>query len=150
MTELMFRDETANVARRASQTEAGPSASTSTSAAESGSMTRQPSPGKETLAGDYFFDHFVTDSHLTFLDGVTPDEFLQKPIIACGLSGLANRDGGDVRGREMARRYYVDAIVATNAALRHPRRVKEDNTLISVYLLGLFEVRRLLSCLGSR
>ena len=33
----------------------------------------------------------------------------------------------------------MDAISATNTALRHPRRVKEDNTLISVLLLGFFE-----------
>ena len=62
-----------------------------------------------------------------------------KPIMACALAALANRDD-DSRGRERARRYYVEAITATNTALRHPRRVKEDNTLISVCLLSIFEV----------
>ncbi len=69
---------------------------------------------------------------------MTPDEFLLKPIVACGLAALANREK-DTDGLEIARRYYIDAIAATNTALRHPRRVKEDNTLIAVALLGCFE-----------
>jgi len=127
----MFRDQTASVARRAS-------AHSDTSVGASTSLTRQPTPDKELTARTFFFNHFVTSSHLAFLEGVTPDDFLRKPILACGLAGLANREGDD-RGREMARRYYVDAIGATNSALRHSRRAKEDNTVVAVFLLGLFE-----------
>lgn len=54
---------------------------------------------------------------------------------------MANRED-DERGRELARQYYVKAITATNAALRHTRRVKEDNTLVTVCLLSMFEVSR--------
>ncbi|KAK1021319.1 hypothetical protein LTS16_026593 [Friedmanniomyces endolithicus] len=75
---------------------------------------------------------------MSCLEGMTPDEFLLKPIVACGLAALANREN-DADGLEVARRYYIDAIAATNTALRHPRRVKEDNTLIAVALLGCFE-----------
>lgn len=128
----MFRDQSASVARRASsQSEAGPSTGPIVG-------TRQPSPDKDSVARKFFFEHFVTVSHLTYLEGISPDDFLQKPILACGLAALANREK-DARGRETARRYYVDAITATNAALQNPRRVKEDNTLMAVALLGLFE-----------
>ncbi|TKA83385.1 hypothetical protein B0A55_01010 [Friedmanniomyces simplex] len=75
---------------------------------------------------------------MSFLEGVVPDEFLLKPIVACGLAAIANREN-DPDGREVARRYYIEAIAATNTTLRHPRQVKEDNTLIAVALLGCFE-----------
>lgn len=73
------------------------------------------------------------------LDGISPDEFLLKPIMACALGAMANREN-DARGKEIARRYYIDALTATNAALRHPRKVKEDNTIVAVSLLSVFEV----------
>ena len=127
----MFRDQTESVSRRAStQSEGSTSASTA--------LTRAPKLDRESVARTYFFQHFVTSSHLTFLESAALDDFLQKPILACGMAGLANRES-DVTGLEIARRYYIDAIGATNKALRHPRRVKEDNTLVAVFLLGLFE-----------
>jgi len=132
----MFRDQTATVTRRASAL-----SDSSASASGSGTLTRQPTPEKEILARSFFFRHFVTANHLTFLEGVSPDEYLLKSITACGLAALANK-GNDVAGREMARRHYIQAISATNSALQHPRKVREDNTLISVFLLGVFEVRR--------
>lgn len=82
----------------------------------------------------------MTASHLSFLDGISPDEFLIKPIMACAMGAMANREN-DSRGKEAARRYYVEAITATNAALRHPRKVREDNTIVAVALLSVFEVR---------
>lgn len=118
--------------RASSQSEASHSGASS-------STTRQPSPEKETAARKFFFAQFVTASHLSFLEGVSPDEFLLKPILACAMAVIANRED-DSRGKELARRYYVDAITATNAALRHPRKVKEDNTIVAVSLLSVFEV----------
>ena len=59
--------------------------------------------------------------------------------MACAMAAMANREN-DTRAKETARRYYVEAITATNAALRHPRRVKEDNTIVAVSLLAVFEV----------
>ncbi|KAK5124600.1 hypothetical protein LTR85_001313 [Meristemomyces frigidus] len=136
MNDLMFRDQTDSVARRAS---ANSEASTSTSiSTASGSRTRQPSPGREVAARDYFFQHFITPGHLAFLEGMTPDVLLLKTILACGTAGLANRDNAS-KGNEVARRYYVEAIAATNTALRHPTQVKDDSTLISVHLLALYE-----------
>ena len=135
VSDLIFKNETANVTRRASsQSEA------SHSGAASSYVTRQPSPEKETRAKQFFFRQFVTPSKLSFLEGISPDEFLMKPILACALAAMANR-ANDPQGREEARRYYVEAITGTNVALRHPRRVKEDNTLVSVCLLSIYEVR---------
>lgn len=133
-SQLMFRDQTASVTRRASAL-----SDSSTSASGSGPITRQLTPEKESRARSFFFHHFVTTSHLIFLEGISPDEFLINSITACGLAALANREN-DVAGRGLARRYYVQAISATNSALQHPRRVREDNTLVSIYLLGIFEV----------
>lgn len=133
MSDLMFRNETASVARRAS------GQSEPEGAGQSSSSTRQGTPEIEITAKRLFFDQFVTSGHLSFLEGVSPDEFLLKPILACALVALANRNNDD-SGREIARQYYVEAITATNSALRHPRRVKEDNTLVAVCLLSMFEV----------
>ncbi|KAK4539773.1 hypothetical protein LTR36_010361 [Oleoguttula mirabilis] len=141
MNDLIFRDQNESLASRAS---AHSEASTSTTASASNSQSRQPSPVRDKAATAYFFQHFITPGHLSFLEGTSPDEVLLKTILACGMAGRANRDG-DLRGREVARRYYVEAIAATNAALRHPKRVKEDTTLTSVYLLGLFEHTHLLN-----
>lgn len=123
----------------------------SQSAGPSATATRQSSPDRETAARQFFFNQFVTESHLSFLEGVTPDEFLSKPILACAFAAMSNRDG-DARGHELARRYYVEAITSTNDALRHPRRVKEDNTLVAVALLSIFEVcvtPTIMTCSGS-
>ncbi|EMC99357.1 hypothetical protein BAUCODRAFT_400235 [Baudoinia panamericana UAMH 10762] len=126
LNELMFRDQSSSVARRASQqSEAGPS-------------TRHPSPKKEATARDFFFNHFVTATHLSFLEKMSLDDHLLKPILACGTLALANRNS-DQPAREKARRYYIEAITTINAALRHVRRVREDATLAAVLLLGIFE-----------
>lgn len=137
----MFRNETASVTRRAS----GQSDLEGTG--QSSSSTRQGTPEIEVAAKRFFFDQFVTSGHLSFLQGISPDEFLLKPILACAMVAMANRNNDDA-GRETARQYYVEAITATNAALRHPRRVKEDNTLVSVCLLSMFEVSRDVSMNG--
>lgn len=132
MNDLMFRDESESVARRASASMTSPT---------SGSQNRERSPDREAAAKTYFFQHFISPGHLDFLEGAAPDKFPTKTILACGMAGLANREG-DQKGLEMARRYYVEAIAATNIALRHPIRIKQDSTLISIHLLALFEVGR--------
>ena len=134
MSDLIFKyHETPSSARRAS------SQSETSQSGPSSSGTRQPSPEKETAAKKFFFEQFVTTSHLSFLDGVSPDDFLLKPIMACALAAMANRENDD-RAMERARRYYVEAITATNVALRHSRRVREDNTIVAISLLSIFEV----------
>ena len=87
----------------------------------------------------FFFRHFVTPHHLPFLATVSVDEFLLKPVMACAFAAMANRSN-DQAGWEGSRHFYVDAITATNAAIRHPRRVRDDETLIAVCLLSCYEV----------
>lgn len=140
LTDLIFRDETETVAKRASST-----AESEGSASSSTTLTRQPSPDKNELARAFFFYHFVTEHHLPFLLGVTPNEFLLKPIMACALAAMANRNR-DQAGQERSRRFYIDALTATNAAIRHPRRIQEDDTLVAVCLLSCYEVRTRCRC----
>lgn len=87
----------------------------------------------------FFFNEFVSQSYLPFMDRSTIDPYLQRAIYACGFAGLANRTS-DTNGREVSRRHYVEAIRSTNTALRNPEQAKQDNTLIAVLLLGLYEV----------
>jgi hypothetical protein len=102
MNSLIFKNETEAVARRASsQSESGGASSSSAA------PTRQASPDKEAVAKAFFFREFVTATQLSFLDSAGLDEFLLKPILACALAAMANRDG-DVRGREASRRSYVE------------------------------------------
>ena len=134
LSSLIFKDETPNFVRRISS-----HSDKSQSGGSSAALTRQPSPDIETVAKQFFFEQFVTPNYLAFLDGVEPDDFLMKPIMACALAAIANRND-DAHGRERARRCYVDAITATQAALRDPDKVREDNTLVSVCLLSIYEV----------
>ena len=133
MVDLMFKNETSSVFQRHSTVE------NLRDSEEFLPAVRRPVRGIEAEALSFFFDQFVTPAHLNFLDGISPDEFLLKPVLACGLSAMANRNNDD-KGRELARQYYVEAITATSAALQHPQQVLEDNTLMSVCLLSIFEV----------
>lgn len=134
MNDLIFKDETSTVTRRAAS-----GTESDTGASSSAAVTRQPSPDRDEVAQQFFFRHFVTLHHLAFLDRISLNEFLLKPVMACALAAMANRNN-DQQGRERSRQYYVGAITATNAAIRHPLRVKEDDTLIAVCLLSCYEV----------
>lgn len=131
MSDLMFKNETANVTRKASLQGELDVSSSSSGAPVSSEV--------EAAGKKFFFDQFITPYYLSFLGDVILDDYLLNPIMACSLMARANRDN-DESGRELARQYYVEAITATNAALRHPQRAKEDNTVISVCLLSIFEV----------
>jgi hypothetical protein len=130
---LIFKNETASFVRRASsQSE---SAATSSTAS-----TRQPSPpDRESLARSFFFREFVIPMRMSFLEETKLDAFLLAPVLACAYEVLSNRDG-DVRSRELSRQFYVQAIHATQKALRDANRVMEDRTLTAVCLLAIYEV----------
>lgn len=140
LTDLIFINETSSVARRTCSTPLSESSRRSPTSLPP--LTRQPSPSKDELAKQFFSDHFVTPHHLPFLLGVPLNDFLLKPVMACALAAMANREKCQ-GGRERSRRFYVDALTATNAAIRDSRRIKEDDTLIAVCLLSCYEV----SCL---
>ena len=133
LADLLFINESRNVSRRVS-------AISEDSSNQALPITQPSSPEKESSAQTFFFNHFVTTNHLPSLEGINPDAFLLKPIMACALAAMSNKNKKDSQARQLARRHYVDAIAATNIALKCSRRVKEDNTLIAVFLLGVFEV----------
>ncbi|CAH0015831.1 unnamed protein product [Clonostachys rhizophaga] len=58
---------------------------------------------------------------------------------ACALASLGNRVGAGVNIRNMALARYTKALASTYQALRHPELSKQDSTLASILLLGLFE-----------
>ena len=132
--DLIFKHQTADVRRRASAP-----ASTVAGSSSALSTPRFSTPETESIAKSFFFDQFVTPNKFAYLRGTSPDDFLLTPMMACAVEAKANRENDD-KGRELARRYYVEALTATNIALRHPRRCKVDNTLIAVCLLSTFEV----------
>lgn len=103
------------------------------------SPPKRPSPDREALARSFFFEHFVTPSYLSSLESLEPDELLLQPVLACALDVMAQRQGADPHGLELARKRYVDAIHRTNLTLRKPQLVKDDSTLISILLLSTFE-----------
>lgn len=122
----MFKDESKSVTERLGGT------------VDSGPRHKQPSPNRETAARQFFLDNFVTSNHLSSLGETTLDDSLTAPILACAFVVMANRNA-DPQVKEFARYHYVEAIAATNAALRDTQQAKEDSTLIAVALLGIYE-----------
>lgn len=133
MGDLMFRDVSASMARRAS----APTDTTRSNASLSPSPSS--SPDRHLAARTYFNEHMISDCLRPFYSAAAQDDLVAMPMLACGLAAISNRKG-DVQGRQAARRCYVDAIAVTNATLRDPAKVTEDKTLVAVFLLGLFEV----------
>lgn len=129
---VRFRDESQSISRRVATGEAGPSSNRT-------STPRRSSPDRETRALSFFFEQFVNTSYLSSLEGLALDDFLSQPVLACALHVLAERQGADPLGLELARQRYVDAIHRTNIALRSPQSAKQDSSLIAVLLLSTFE-----------
>ncbi|KAF2725857.1 hypothetical protein K431DRAFT_280584 [Polychaeton citri CBS 116435] len=134
LSELMFRDQSTEVIRRASTGEG----SSRTTSPLGGSHSP---PSQDSAARLFFQERFVTATFLPFLSEGPSDEHLSRSILACAYAAMANGDNEAERTthKQKARTLYVEALSATNALLKHNRRMKEDTTLISVLLLGLFE-----------
>lgn len=60
-------------------------------------------------------------------------------IVAVGLVGVAEMNRSDAI-LHMARQSYGKALHLTNAALRDPAEAVKDTTMLSVLVLGLFEM----------
>lgn len=104
----------------------------------------------EDQAACHFFTNYVY-SRSTFRRGYfefLPEVFTQNSsdspvaeiITSLGMAGLAN-----VRrvpeAKAIANYKYASALHGVNALLRDPARATDDETLITVLLLGLYEVR---------
>lgn len=70
---------------------------------------------------------------------MTITAYLRAPVMACAYASMGNRTR-DRKTSELARSIYVDALSATHTAIQDPVRVHQDEVLISILLLSLFEV----------
>jgi hypothetical protein len=69
----------------------------------------------------------------------SPDSCLQQAVKLISLAVFANRSN-PAGFEKQIRAGYARAIQATNASLRDPLQYLRDDTLMSVWLLGSFEV----------
>jgi hypothetical protein len=103
----------------------------------------------EDLAIAFFFTHYLTvnspsdKAHLDFLPSMCSALLMDSPlpsaIVSVGMAGLANKK----KAPEImiaARRKYTSALSLTMAALSKTASATTDQTLITVILLGLYEV----------
>ena len=87
-------------------------------------------------ATGYFFSNYVVGADGPW-DHILDDN-MTTSIKALGLAGFSHAAHAPKIMVE-AREQYLRAIRLTNAALRSPRDVKKDSTLLSIMILGMFE-----------
>lgn len=108
-------------------------------------MSRSVQPSPESLAIGFFFSHFVAPGHLSYLKpleatGLGRMKGIENIILACGLVTLANQLSLP-QATSFARKHYVRALQSTKLALIDPGKLVEDETVMAVMLLSLYEVR---------
>ena len=108
------------------------------------SVPRNLTQPVEAPALSFFLSKYILGSNFDYLASIyTPysdrEEQLSASIEAVGLVSLSN-ELGSLELLERARKRYVHAIQATNRAIQDPIRVRKDDTLLAVLLLGLYEV----------
>lgn len=104
-------------------------------------------PAIEDQGIRYFMANYVMSDldlcvgHLANLlsDKITRSKTLQVAMGAVGLAGLSNQRN-DSSLMNKARNEYAMALRMTKNRLADPLRCKQDRTLTTVALLGLFEV----------
>jgi Fungal specific transcription factor domain len=162
--DLIFRDESTNVARKLKAKEAKKKAlesslSVSPWPEEEASLelvqqkdphlsALQMTPAVEELAIGFFISNYVIESgspnrgHLDPIQDMSKigqlDEGLLSSMKAVGLAGFAHAAHAPHLLKN-ARYQYVQALQSTNIALRDPVQVKKDSTLMSIMILGIFE-----------
>ncbi|KAN0090409.1 hypothetical protein V8E51_018988 [Hyaloscypha variabilis] len=164
--DLVFRDESSNVARKAKAKEAkkqraleSAPLSVSPPLEEEASLelvqqkdshlsTLQLAPTIEDLAVGFFISNYVIENnrphrgHLDPIQDMTRvgelDEGLLSSMKAVGLAGFAHASHAPHLVKN-ARYQYMRAIQSTNIALRDPESAKKDSTLMSIMILGIFE-----------
>lgn len=110
------------------------------------------SPSLEDRAAGFFFANYTTtgppfsDTYQgwliqTYLEN-RPDNKLRVIVQAVGMAAMSNvLNAPDVAMQ--AKERYCRALQITNSALRDPSQVATDCTLMSILLLGLYEVLEL-------
>ncbi|MCJ1286047.1 hypothetical protein MMC26_005389 [Xylographa opegraphella] len=100
------------------------------------SYSHNLAPTIDERAMGYFFSNYVVGT-----DGLWDhilDENMTSSIKALGLAGFSHAARAPKLMIE-AREQYLRAIRLTTAALKSPRDVKKDSTLLSIMILGMFE-----------
>lgn len=137
-------------AKDADSREGSTSSSSPASSTDTCIIQATPQVPVEDQAACHFVSNFVLVPHqgsvrgfldfvmpLMKLDG-TPQHF-KCAFDACALASLNNRVGSGNDFEKEALGKYTRALSATFSALRDPEVAKQDATLASVLLLGLFE-----------
>lgn len=125
------------------------SSEVATSDSASLSYTKTLTTLPEDLATNYFFRNYVFgepnlrrgfNAYMpSIFSQVSRDSPLSAAISSIGLAGLANTQNAPGAEIISAQR-YASALKGVNADLRDPLRATADETLITVSLLGLYEV----------
>lgn len=126
------------------------SSSSPASSTDPGTIQSMPRVPVEDQAACHFISNFVLVPHQGsvrgFLDFVMPlmridgtPQHFKYAFDACALASLNNRVGTGNHFEKEALGKYTKALSATSSALRDPEVTKQDATLASVLLLGLFE-----------
>lgn len=106
-------------------------------------------PTLEERASCFFIANYTlqnTDVSYGFMEYLPPLAGSQSggiltTVIEClGLAAMANLSKSQAQATIVARRKYGEALSVVNKALQTPQLVAEDQTLLSVMLLGLYEV----------
>lgn len=96
----------------------------------------------DDIATNYLLSTYIRDSHFNYLARLYTSSLASglfpETVHAVGLACLA-RESKDTELMAKARQGYSQALISTNAALRSPSEVYNDETLGSVLLLGYFE-----------
>jgi hypothetical protein len=105
-------------------------------------------PTIEERATGFFFSNFVigvqgpTRGHLDHLENVYNTDDMDDNLLASmksvGLAGYSHAVHAPQLMKD-ARQEYMKALRLTNLALRSPRDVKKDSTLLAIMILGIFE-----------
>ena len=103
----------------------------------------------EDQAVCHFFTNYVYNKsttrrgHFEFLPGIfaknDPDSPVVEIMTSLGMSGLSNVQRAP-EAKAISTQKYAAALRGVNTLLRDPERATEDETLITVLLLGLYEV----------
>ncbi|MCJ1315906.1 hypothetical protein MMC15_001226 [Xylographa vitiligo] len=100
------------------------------------SCSHNLAPTISERATGYFYNHYVVGADGPW-DHIL-NENMTASIEALGLAGFSHAAHAP-KIMIQAREQYLRAIRLTNAALRSPRDVKKDSTMLSIMILGMFE-----------
>jgi hypothetical protein len=155
MGEVIFRDNTESTRRRVERRAASQLMVFDEEAGPSELPTVQNSlhaePVNQRAVACFFTDYVWAKKTYTFSLDFLPDEYgrarpgccMYVATQAVALAHLGNKTN-DSSTRKLARSQYVSALSLTNAALGDANYAMQDETLMAVHLLILFEVYQIL------